>query len=140
MKWDQTLSDRLREMWKHHSSGEIEAMLHREGYKVTRSAVMGRVSRMKLPFGKSHTTEGRCALPKIRRSPRPRIPRESKLLNDTNTNTPLRKMLLDLGPLECRWVDEERNEDGHYTFCACPTDLDESYCAAHKRRSRGRWK
>ena len=128
MKWDQTLSDRLREMWKHHSSGEIVAMLHSEGYAVTRSAVMGRVSRMKLPFGKSHTCEVSRAL--SRRSPRPRIPRipQNKPANGE------RKTLLDLDPGDCRWPVGEEGDT--YTFCGCPKDGDLPYCAAHWRQSR----
>src|SRR3569623_1679603 len=39
--------------------------------------------------------------------------------------------------MECRWPDEDRNEDGQHTFCGCATMDGSSYCPAHAELSKG---
>lgn len=45
--------------------------------------------------------------------------------------------LLDLRAMECRWPDDDRNEDGHHTFCGNPAADGSSYCGPHTNLSRG---
>lgn len=48
-----------------------------------------------------------------------------------------RKTILDLRDMECRWPDEDRNEDRAWTFCGCRTADGSSYCPAHAELSKG---
>jgi len=48
-----------------------------------------------------------------------------------------RKTILELRAMECRWPDEDRNEDGQHTFCGCATMDGSSYCPAHAELSKG---
>lgn len=44
-----------------------------------------------------------------------------------------RKTILDLRAMECRWPDENTNDDGLITFCGCQTADGSSYCDAHRK-------
>jgi len=49
----------------------------------------------------------------------------------------LRKTILELRAMECRWADEDRNADGLHTFCGNRTASGSSYCPAHAELNRG---
>jgi len=48
-----------------------------------------------------------------------------------------RVTVLDLKAMECRWPDDDRNEEGLITFCGCRTVDGSSYCTEHKALARG---
>lgn len=48
-----------------------------------------------------------------------------------------RLTIIELMAMECRWADEDRNEDGQHTFCGNPTGDGSSYCPAHAALARG---
>lgn len=147
VEWSQDLSARLAEMWKVYSSNQIEKILKDEGYAVTRSAVMGRIRRMKLHGKGNRTQTKRVIVSKIDRNINnaglqvQAINRHKHQILSAEIFEPrsvdvvsLSKPLLDLRAMECRWPDDVQNDDGLHTFCGHRTDGG-SYCCAHRQLS-----
>jgi hypothetical protein len=156
MHWDEKLSARLVELWQWHSASDIAAIFVVEGYPATRHSVIGRIFRMGLSGKKKAIVRPRHIKPKYPKIARDneaigRSGRAVQAINRANRKieepparveafTPrvsgvmsMRKTLVELGPygLECRWADDERDEDGMHTFCGHPAN-GHSYCAAHR--------
>jgi len=99
------------------------------GAKFSRFAVVARAKRLGLPNRGRRKAPAVAAKPKAV-IPAPQIVRREEALSH-------RKTILDLKAMECRWPDEDRNEDGHWTFCGCRTADASSYCPAHAELSKG---
>lgn len=83
---------------------------------VTRSAVIGRANRMKLP--PSPFINGKKGVIVIRPVP-------EEIIEYVPAGKPFR----DVGPLECRWIYGDPLKDG--ACCAGPTYLNSPYCLGH---------
>lgn len=162
MMWTEELSARIAELWKTKSSAEIVADLQGDGLSVSRNAVIGRLHRMGMRVESKDKIIERT--PRKYAPQQPRIPNKTRRaavnhgavvqkINRRQPETPklkvdrfipraadivsLRKPLLDLRAMECRWPDEHRNAERIWTFCGHPTCDGSSYCPSHKELARG---
>jgi hypothetical protein len=149
INWDDALSDRVLALWKSKSATEIVSVLAADGYSLTRNSVMGRIYRMggsvksKSDVHPNTTKAAEQQRPKINRSklglgaqiqsinrgPKVKVEKFKARAADVVS---LRKPILELQAMECRWPDEHRNEAGLHTFCGNPTLDGHSYCEAHQ--------
>lgn len=132
------------------SSGVTAAFLTHKYDRVTRSACIGKASRMKLKFcSEVHDCGSRITTPRVRRSNRPRVigakrergvslpPLPMPSLSQADHEIPMeqRKSLLDLDNWTCRWPCNIPGAADFY-FCGAPeADLLEHrpYCERHSR-------
>jgi len=154
INWDDALSDRVMGLWKSKSATEIVAILAAEGYSLTRNSVRGRIYRLggsvklKSSVRPNTTKAAEQQRPKINRrkqgtgaavrvikqrkaSPAPPTKPEKFEPRPADVVS-LRKQILELQAMECRWPDEHRNNAGLHTFCGNPTEDGRSYCAGHQ--------
>lgn len=153
--WTDERVDQLKALW---SKGATASEIAAELGGVTRNAVCGKIDRLGLS-GKSRAEKIRAA--RNFRAPRPQAPEvKSKSLLKVGVGAQVqainrikkaaspelikedftprvvdvpshRVTILEVRAMECRWPDEDRNEDGVHTFCGNPTEDASSYCPAH---------
>jgi len=155
VQWTETMDGRLRALWKDHSASQISAEMARDGWYVSRNAVIGRGHRLKLTknnktvisLGTRHDILPRVrvdnvpvgstaykvihAIKRGQQQPKPRA--EPFFCKDVSGVEPIQLDILDLEPGNCRWP----YGDHPVTFCGHPQVPSSSYCAAHTRVSSG---
>jgi GcrA cell cycle regulator len=131
-----------------------EAVNGKHGTSFTRNAVIGRIHRLGLNRDKPKPVASKVApirtkerlavgvgaqVQAIRRKRKvsPPAPIEEVFTPRTVDLPSHRKTILDLKAMECRWPDEDRNDDGLHTFCGCRTADASSYCPTHAELSKG---
>lgn len=146
--WPEEQVARLKELIAERlTSGQIAKVL-----QTTRNAVIGKIHRMGLALisdeaAKAHS---RPAMPRTLRriaptkfvvvngqkqEERPMEPRKPK------PDEPMLKLsLFDLEEHNCRWPLEERGEYDLRLFCGRDASGSSSYCAQHRRQSKGIWR
>lgn len=151
--WTDERIARLKEMWaKGATASEIAAELG----NLTRNAVCGKIDRLGLsgkrraekirdkakvklvPVAKVQTKDRLKvavgaqvqAINRIKKAASPELIKED--FTPRVVDVPSHRVtILEVRAMECRWPDEDRNEDGLHTFCGNPTDDGSSYCPAH---------
>ena len=106
------------------------------GSKITRSAVIGKVHRLKLPGREPRKTVPRLPRARARgKPPKWRPPAEKPLPPPSPTPPHMRELpLLRLKPHHCRWPLGELLKPA-VKFCAADTE-GEVYCPFHQQRAR----
>ncbi len=127
--WDDfpELSERLKDM---HAAGYSAAQIARDlGHAITRTAVISKASRMRLPQRKAGSLPQ--AKPKPYRVTSSRIvhavPSEPKPLG---TDGGSRITILTVSARNCRWPIGDPRDSGFH-FCGHPPKPGRSYCPAH---------
>lgn len=145
--WSDSDIDRLRRMWSEgYQASDIAGALGRG----SRSAVLGKVRRLGLPYRRTPTAEGRgptnrkagkqrperampftiLAMPLL---PTPKAGDAKALKGAAWVALPGTVSLADLEPGMCKWPI---GETGPYLFCGCPTHG--VYCEQHAAIATGR--
>lgn len=132
LKWTDEQDDLLRANYGKMYGKDIAALINETtGSKFTRFAVVARAQRLGLIVPGSRTIPFRQ-----KKEPVPVVV-EEKVTSRVADVFSKRKTILDLRAMECRWPDDDRNEDGLHTFCGCRTADASSYCPAHVELSKG---
>lgn len=123
-KWTPEQDDALREGLETLCYRDIATFInHKFGTDFTKDAIVGRTKRLGLSAAKRPVL-------KVNLGPDGFVPRVVR----TDSR---RKTILELGAMECRWADDDRNADGLHTFCGNRTGDGSSYCPAHAELNRG---
>jgi hypothetical protein len=115
------------------SAGRIAERLREHGYPVSRSAVLGRLARMRPPAAMRSAPRWQGP---ILRQPKRAVFRDVPL--EPLDRVPI--SLLDLTNATCRWpVREDPEASGRHLFCGAPADNagGRPYCNAHTARALG---
>lgn len=151
--WTEDRTSKLRSMLSAGASyAEIAASINADtGSRLTRNACIGKATRLGIS-GATNLVRAKPAPMKrkqrltvavgaqvqaINRKRRAPVLIEEAFQPRTVNLPSHRKMILELRAMECRWPDEDRNEDGLHTFCGCRTADGSSYCPAHAELSKG---
>lgn len=147
--WTEDRIAKLKELW---DEGLTTKRIAEELGHITRNAVIGKATRMGLAGTRRSGPQkqgrpisvkpiGRVVGSQVqainrRKKPAPVIAEEAFMPRTVDLPSH-RKTILDLRAMECRWPDDERNEDGMHTFCGYATADASSYCPAHAELSKG---
>ena len=134
--WTAELVELLTVLWAEgHSASQIAAKLN--GAKISRSAVIGKVHRLKLPGRQPRQQPERPYLRKRRSKPPKWRPAAEKPLPPPSPTPPhMRKLtIFRLGPHHCRWPLGGLLEPPRL-FCAADVREGEVYCEHHYRAAR----
>lgn len=149
--WSDESVAELGKLWSEgHSAAEIARRLEaKEGGSLTRSAVLGKVHRLKLSGRRVETRQKNGPrAPKVRK-PRvpaerrqPRAPQPPRKYFSTRPTPPpidipepisLKVALLDLAPSMCKWPTGHPGDPG-FSFCGAKNDsISTPYCKYHHR-------
>ena len=132
--WTDEAIEYLTELHTAGHSGSVMARLigDRFEYPLTRNAIIGKCSRLKLCQTQAERTaeyrEVRERTPRVR-APRPQNPRVVSIIEYVPPPPPADPVaLLDLEPHHCRYIDGEPSE---MLFCGRQKQLGSSYCCWH---------
>lgn len=159
--WTDERVARLKKLWR---KGWTASQIAAELGGVTRNAVCGKIDRLGLS-GKTRSEKLRLARNfKVSQPKAPAVKSNDRLKAGIGAQVVAirrRKMpdgpvvtkedfkarvadvvsrrvtILEVLAIECRWADEDRNENGLHTFCGNPTEDGSSYCPAHAAISVG---
>ena len=129
-----SLDDQLAELW---AAG---ATLTEIGLQmgVSRSVVAGRLARARARRTDDPRLAPRPRPPKVMPAPRVRSvkPGHEVIGNAPPPVPPRPRLLVDLGPRDCRWAVGEA-ADGRHLMCGRPQVAGRPYCATHAVRTAG---
>jgi hypothetical protein len=123
--WDAKEEETLRQLWPSASASVIARALHR-----TRSAICGKIARMKLHRRAMAVSRSPRKKPA---EPKPARKRATIKLAPINLTSTKPVPFLKAKSFHCRAVLDERGEDGLALFCGARKVSGSPWCARHHR-------
>jgi GcrA cell cycle regulator len=149
MTWTQELIDRLTALWANTSADEISQIFGRDGYAISRNAVIGKAHRLGLEKTATAPGKGPRTLCNPVKRNKDGIGVVVQAINRANKTreapakpqsfkprvagvTALRKTIVEVDfRTECHWPDDNCDVASEMTFCAHPVKAGSPYCEKH---------
>lgn len=124
--WTEQVTQSLQALYANHSASQIAAKLNEQfGLGLTKSAVIGKLTRLGITSGPAKRAEYEHAVRQANRKAAP-VPRKEEAA--VCQVEPLNLTIAEIGPGQCRYIAGD-----DFLFCAHPVQEGSSYCSTHHR-------